>query len=140
MIGPSASLHGAGELSHALCFGSLHSSKVLESMNTGTVHHLPDDLYLASYHTKFAEVKNTVLFDLRLAQCRPYNLLSYARSAFCSKPASPNTPSWREPGSNPLHFDSDSPQDRKSSDLTLSIRLVVLQCPTANSKTTFKKI
>jgi hypothetical protein len=35
-------------------------------------------------------------------------------TVFCSKLASPNTSSMREPGTNPIHFDSDSPQDRKS--------------------------
>jgi hypothetical protein len=73
-----------------------------------------------------------MIFDLRLAQCRPYILLSYAWSAFLSKTSSPNVPSLREPGTNPLHFDSDSPQDQKSSDLTLCFYIVELKCPTAN--------
>jgi hypothetical protein len=61
-----------------------------------------NDWDLAAFHTKFEEVKK--LFDFRLAQCRPYTLLSFAWSVFCRKPASPNIPSMREPGTNPLHF------------------------------------
>jgi hypothetical protein len=53
------------------------------------------------------------VFDLRLAQCRPYYLFSFSWSVFCSKLALLNTSSLRETGTNPIHFDSDSPQDQK---------------------------
>jgi hypothetical protein len=128
MIPQSEVFHGASGTSHTFWIGSPRSGEVVESVN------LTLTAGFKSYLENAPGKKYTVKwFNFRLAQYRPYNLLSLAWSAFFTKPASPNTTSVTEPGTEPNHFDFDSPQDQISSDLTLCICVVVLKCPTANS-------
>jgi hypothetical protein len=87
--------------------------------------------------------------------CTVYHFTAAQGSHSCDSPPAPiistityrrNAPKkkWYSAGSlrflsqplqdwtNPLHFDSDSPQDGKSSDLTHSICVVIIKCPTTN--------
>jgi hypothetical protein len=87
----------------------LFSGEVIHSINS--VYNLQMILIWRSIRQSLHEGKT--VFDVKLALCRLYYLISYAWSAFCSKPASANTGnlSVREPGNTVIHFYSNSPQE-----------------------------